>query len=260
MNSQLSDHLFYLRTDRRSPLRAGGACSHHPAPVEVHLNVSDRPLIRIESLEFKREDRIILHDVNLIVNHGDFVAITGPNGGGKTTMLRIILGLLKPTSGSVSFIPERPVIGYLPQKNAIDSQFPLTVREVIQSGLLGIRGLSRSEIISRTDHTLERIEMSDLADRSIGRLSGGQLQRVLLGRAIIAEPTLLVLDEPLSYVDKHFEAHIYRLIAEIAPCCTTLLVSHEMSTIATMANRHLIVDRTVEACQANCHLMAECID
>ena len=260
MNSPLSKPLYYLQKDSRMAARTGGVCSHHPDPVHVQLNISNRPLIEIRAMEMKREDRVILENVNLTINHGDFVAITGPNGGGKTTMLRIILGLLKPTSGTVRFLPERPVIGYLPQKNAIDSQFPLTVREVIESGLLGVRNISRAEISAKATDTLRRIEMTQFADRPIGKLSGGQLQRVLLGRAIISDPKLLVLDEPLSYVDKHFEAHIYRLIAEIAPHCTTLLVSHEMSTIATMANRHLLVDRTVEACHANRHLMAECIN
>lgn len=95
--------------------------------------------------------------------------------------------------------------------------------------------------------------MEDLADRPIGRLSGGQLQRALLGRAIISDPHVLILDEPLSYIDKHFETHIYRLIAEIAPHCTILLVSHEMSQISSMANRHLLVDRSVTECNASVH-------
>lgn len=201
----------------------------------------------------RRDDRVILDKVSLTINKGDFVAITGPNGGGKTTLLRIILGLLDPTAGKVVFCGKRPAVGYLPQKNMIDSQFPITVREVVRSGLLGCKGLSKDEKENRVGDTLRRIEMIDHADRPIGRLSGGQLQRVLLGRAIISRPELLVLDEPLSYIDKHFEAHIYRLIAEIAPQCTILLVSHEMSMIASMANRHLLVDRGVIECSANSH-------
>lgn len=259
MNSPANKIFTDLRYDGRAAVHFGGACSHHPQPVEVRLNVTDSPLIEIRDLEMRRDMRTILQDVNLTIYHGDFVAITGPNGGGKTTLLRIILGLLKPTRGSVKFMPQRPAIGYLPQKNMIDSKFPLTVREVIASGLLGIRDVSAQEIDKRVDETLERIEMSELSQHSIGRLSGGQLQRVLLGRAIISNPKLLILDEPLSYVDKHFENHIYRLIAGIAPHCTTLLVSHEMSTIATMANRHLLVDRTVEQCTAHNHLVAKCV-
>ena len=228
----------------------------------MSMNLSSteqRPLISIEHLCFKRDDRVILDNVNLEVRRGDFVAITGPNGGGKTTLLRIILGLLKPTSGSVTFGIHRPSIGYLPQKNMIDSEFPVSVREVVKSGLLGIKDLSPQEREQRTEATLAQIEMEDLADRPIGRLSGGQLQRALLGRAIISRPHLLVLDEPLSYIDKHFEAHMYRLIAEIAPKCTILLVSHEMTAIASMANRHVIVDRSVTECTAHHHYaQSEC--
>lgn len=234
-------------------IHKGGACCHHPQPIEVHLHPTSEPLIRLEDICMKREEREILNHVNLIVNKGDFVAITGPNGGGKTTLLKIILGLLKPTSGKVIFEVKRPAIGYLPQKNMIDSQFPISVREVIKSGLLGVKGMDDAEKNHRVQCVLAQVEMENLAERPIGRLSGGQLQRALLGRAIIAQPHLLVLDEPLSYIDKHFEAHIYRLIGEIAPHCTIMLVSHEMSQISSMANRHLLVDRTVTECTASIH-------
>ena len=230
-----------------------GACCHHPEPVEVHLNPSDRELIRLDHVSFRREDRIILHDVNLRICQGDFVAITGPNGGGKTTLLRLVLGLLSPSKGEISFPNGRPSIGYLPQKNMIDAHFPITVREVIASGLLAVKNLDKITLNTLVDNTLAQIEMSDLASRPIGRLSGGQLQRALLGRAIISNPQLLVLDEPLSYIDKHFEAHIYRLLAQFAPHCTTMLVSHEMTTIASMANRHLIIDRTITDCPSPHH-------
>lgn len=234
---------------------------HHPEPVEVHLNPSDKVMLSLTDISLCREERQILENVNLEVHKGDFIAITGPNGGGKTTLLRIILGLLKPSSGRVDFERKRVSIGYLPQKNMIDAHFPITVSEVIRSGLLWVKGLSRDEKDAKVKYTLHQIELSDLYDRPIGRLSGGQLQRVLLGRAIIAQPDLLVLDEPLSYIDKHFEAHIYRLIAEIAPHCTIILVSHEMTTIASMANRHLIVDGKVIECSASHHYVTtECDD
>lgn len=238
---------------RKNEIHRGGACCHHPEPIEVHLHPTAEPLISLCNIGMKRDDRVILTDVNLTVNKGDFVAITGPNGGGKTTLLRIILGLLKPTSGVVEFTMKRPAIGYLPQKNMIDAHFPVSVKEVIASGLLGIKGIEKDEMLRRVQSTLARVEMENLADRPIGRLSGGQLQRALLGRAIISEPHILVLDEPLSYIDKHFEAHIYRLLGEIAPQCTVLLVSHEMSQISSMANRHLLVDRTVTECTAAIH-------
>lgn len=214
----------------------------------------------------RREYRYVLEDVSLTINAGDFVAITGPNGGGKTTLLRIILGLIKPTRGTVSFYAEgarvsKLPVGYLPQKNQIDSHFPISVREVVASGLLGLKKLSPQERQQRVAKVLDEIEMAAYAERPIGRLSGGQLQRTLLGRAIISEPRVLVLDEPLSYIDKRFESHIYDIIASLAPHTTILLVSHEMTTIASMANRHIIVDRYISECSAAHHYVrTECDD
>ncbi len=206
----------------------------------------------------KRWDgKTVLDDINFDVRKGDFIAITGPNGGGKTTLLRIILRLLAPTEGSVSYFHEgREVkelsIGYLPQKNHIDSRFPISVEEVIASGLIGEK-LDKEEVRRRVREVTGLMGLESHSGASIGNLSGGQLQRALLGRAIISRPRLLVLDEPLSYVDKRFEHYIYGLMAELAKDTTLLLVSHEMSTIAGMANRHLIIDHTLTECHSACH-------
>lgn len=222
------------------------------------------PLIKLTDVSMHWGNHNPLTDVNLTVNKGDFFAITGPNGGGKTTLLRIILKLLKPTTGTVTYFDgtapvERLAIGYLPQKNMIDSHYPITLREVVTSGLLSIKGLSKEEINRRVDETLRTVELTEHARRSIGELSGGQLQRGLLGRAIISNPDVLVLDEPLSYIDKHFEQHIYEIIRRLAESATIILVSHEMSMISSMANRHLIVDRTIHECTAHHHYVkSEC--
>lgn len=205
----------------------------------------------------------MLSDINFDVCAGDFIAITGPNGGGKTTLLRIILRLLAPSTGTVTYLHDgRPTdnmsIGYLPQKNMIDSRFPITVEEVVASGLLG-NDVTKQDAHRLTRETVKLMGLEQHSTKNIGSLSGGQLQRALLGRAIIARPSLLVLDEPLSYVDKQFEHYIYDLVAELSHDTTILLVSHEMSTIADMANRHLIIDHTLRECHsAHHHVHYDC--
>ena len=199
-------------------------------------------------------DRQVLANVNLDVNYGDFMAITGPNGGGKTTLLRIMLRLLKPTCGKVIYSQtlKSDSIGYLPQKNMIDSHFPITVREVVASGLLS-RQIKGAELSRRVNEMLSSVGLDARANSSIGQLSGGQLQRALLGRALISKPSLLVLDEPLSYIDKRFEHQLYEILATVAETTTVVLVSHEMTAISEMANRHIIVDNGLHECSAAHH-------
>ncbi|MGL5618634.1 MAG: metal ABC transporter ATP-binding protein, partial [Tannerellaceae bacterium] len=180
-------------------------------------------LIQIDHVSAGYDKRLVLKDIVLSVEENDFLGIIGPNGGGKTTLLKVILGLLKPASGSVRFFENNlPVphlnIGYLPQLNKIDRRFPISVREVVASGLIDHKPLFRSftkEQKQQIEHVLGQMEIAELADRPIAQLSGGQLQRVLLGRAIVSRPKLLILDEPNSYVDKRFESKFYHLLEEI---------------------------------------------
>lgn len=219
-----------------------------------------KPVISLKGVEFRRENKVILQDIDLSVTRGEFVAVTGPNGGGKTTLLRIILKLIRPTRGLVKYYSsegketKRLDIGYLPQKNMIDSHFPITVKEVISSGLLKSRDLSSAEKETRVAECMDQCGLYSLGDRAIGALSGGQLQRTLFARAIVSSPHILILDEPLSYIDKRFEPKLYEIVEKMhCNGATVILVSHEMSHIASMATRHLLVDRAINVCHAKIH-------
>ena len=227
------------------------------------MHLPQNKMIELDHVWMQWDNRIALQDVSLSIDEGDFVAITGPNGGGKTTLLRIVLKLLKPTQGRVVYREQGRevkdlVVGYLPQKNMIDQRFPISVEEVISSGLLSQK-LDRTEVANQVAKIIDMVGLKEHAHRPIGNLSGGQLQRALLGRAIISQPRVLVLDEPLSYVDKRFEGRIYEIVSQLSRNTTILLVSHEMSKISTMANRHIIIDKQLHECSASHHyITTEC--
>ena len=229
------------------------------------------PLIEIKNLSAGYDSRTVLRNVNLTVYDRDFLGIIGPNGGGKTTLIKCILGLLKPTAGEILYSDKRFVtsdkqgsaaqrpaltanrsvlkMGYLPQYNSIDRKFPITVEEVILSGLS-----SQKSLISRFTAThrekarqvIARMGLEGLEKRAIGALSGGQLQRALLGRAIISDPALVVLDEPSTYIDRRFEARLYELLAEINHDCAIILVSHDIGTVLQQVKSIACVNETLD--------------
>ena len=223
-------------------------------------SLNEKTIIRGTGLTIDYGSTPVLADVSLSINDGDFVAITGPNGGGKSSLLKVLLKLLKPTKGSVEYFRDGNSVetlsfGYLPQKNNIDSRFPITVEEVVASGLFvdrrNLRGGYSAETKRQIDDTLELMGIADLRQRVIGALSGGQLQRALLGRAIISHPSVVVLDEPLSYIDRNFE--------QISKTATVIVVSHEMTVISELANRHWLIDHSLQECHASHHfLRTEC--
>jgi zinc transport system ATP-binding protein len=175
----------------------------------------------------------VLKDVSLDIYEQDFLGIIGPNGGGKTTLLRVMLRLLKPESGSIRLVDKelKNKTGYMPQINLIDKKFPILVSEVITSGLISEKGLSKGEKKAKVDRMIEEMGVEEIRKKPIGELSGGQLQRVLLARAVINEPRLLILDEPNSYVDKRFETHFYNLLQKINEQTAIVLVSHDIGSV-----------------------------
>lgn len=215
-----------------------------------------KPIIEIKNLSAGYDGRTVLHDINLNVYERDFLGIIGPNGGGKTTLIKCILGLLPLTGGEIIFhTPAEKAsntqlsLGYLPQYSTIDRKFPISVEEVILSGLSIQKSLiSRftPEQREKGKEIISRMGLEGLEHRSIGQLSGGQLQRALLGRAIISDPAVLILDEPSTYIDKRFEARLYELLAEINKDCAIILVSHDIGTVLQQVKSIACVNETLD--------------
>ncbi len=194
------------------------------------------PLVKIQSANvyFGREKA--LEDVDLEIFPDDFMGVIGPNGGGKTTLVKLILGLLKPDKGQVNYPANRHLeIGYLPQVADFDQKFPVTVKEVILSGLLKKKKLLLPFTRKEKEHTgkiIKQLKLGDIENKPIGNLSGGQMQRVFLGRALVSNPKLLILDEPDAFMDNTFEGELYELLGELSKEMAILVVSHDIGTIS----------------------------
>ena len=205
-----------------------------------------KPLIQISKLDVAYKEELVLADVSLTINDRDFIGIIGPNGGGKTTLVKAILGLMKPLRGTVEYGIDPTEIGYLPQNIQVDGQFPISVREVVASGLAGRtmkdKG-SRDQTRVLTDEVLKIVGLQELRSRPIGNLSGGEFQRAMLGRAIISSPRILILDEPDTHVDNKFEKELYTLLRDLNEKMAILLVSHDIGTISAYIKTIACVNR-----------------
>jgi zinc transport system ATP-binding protein len=210
-------------------------------------------IIEMQNLSFSYSAQAVLQDVNLEVKKGDFMAVIGPNGGGKTTLLKLMLGLLLPEKGSVRIFgkPPREVshrIGYVPQDVHINRRFPVSALDVVLMGRLKPgRGWSRHSRNDRvTAHkTLDKMEMGIYCDRRVGELSGGQLQRVFVARALVTEPQLLFLDEPTASIDTKGQRDFYKLLRELNKTITIVVVSHDLMVLASYVKSVACVNRNI---------------
>ncbi len=196
-------------------------------------------IIELKDIVAGYGDEVILKDVNFSVSDEDFIGVIGPNGGGKTTLVKVMLGLLKPISGKVILHQNddesnRRMIGYLPQINRTDQKFPISVLDVVLSGLADsvklFKRFSKQEI-SKAKALLHQMGIELLSKKNIGDLSGGQMQRVFLCRAIISDPKLLILDEPNTFVDNKFESDLYATLKTLNQRMAIMMVSHDVGTI-----------------------------
>jgi len=218
-------------------------------------------VIELRNLSFSYGMAPVLEDVSLQVVVGEFLGIVGPNAGGKSTLLKLILGLLEPQSGEVVVLGKHPRaatrrLGYVPQYPDFPRDFPITVEQAVSLGCLGRRarpgwlgaltpGAVGKAERQATRRALAEVAAADLAGRRIGSLSGGQLQRVLLARALVSEPRVMLLDEPTANIDLRLESDIFDLLKQLNARMTILVVSHDVGFICGYVTRVACVNRTL---------------
>lgn len=208
-------------------------------------------IVTLENISAGYAEEVILQHIDLTIKAQDFIGVIGPNGGGKTTLVKVILGLLKPMSGKLTLFdskaePGRRAMGYLPQVIKTDQKFPISVQDVVLSGLAERGKLFRrftSKDRKQAVVLLDQMGIANLAKNNIGELSGGQMQRVFLCRAIIANPRLLILDEPSTYVDNKFEHDLYNILSDLNKQMAILMVSHDVGTITYYVKTIACVNR-----------------
>lgn len=201
--------------------------------------------IELKDVTLAYGSRSVLQHFDLQIGAHEFVGLVGPNGCGKTSVLKAILGLLPPREGAIHYYRDHKLVsrlrmGYLPQYSQLDRKFPISVYEIVLSGLNSEKKLYRK--FTDSQHAMVRRTIHDMGiegmeDRQVGALSGGELQRALLGRALVSNPEVLVLDEPSTYMDRRFGEKLYTLLERIRQERTILLVSHNLDEVRRQADR-----------------------
>ncbi|MDY6915440.1 MAG: metal ABC transporter ATP-binding protein [Candidatus Cloacimonadota bacterium] len=202
-------------------------------------------VIELKNVSYNYGHQPSLKNINLEVEENDFMAILGPNGGGKTTLLKLLLGFIQPDSGEIKVLGTSPQqarhnIGYVPQYAEFDSDFPIKVIEVVMSSTLTTNSLSpkyHNYIKKRAKQLLNKLQISHIAEKRLGELSGGQKQRTLIARALMIDPKILLLDEPTASIDSSIEKDIYDILKELNEDTTILLVSHDIAFVSSYVNK-----------------------
>ncbi|MEK9629857.1 MAG: metal ABC transporter ATP-binding protein [Nitrospinota bacterium] len=229
--------------------------------------MNKNPVIKIQDLHFRYGGPPILEDIQLEIEAQEFVGMVGPNGSGKTTLLKIILGLLEPDRGFVEVLGKPPhqavqEIGYMPQTTPFARDFPITVEETVLMGRLGKTskfGLFSKEDKELAAESMEAVEIIDLRKRPIASLSGGQLQRVLIARALTCNPEIMILDEPTANVDMRVEKDIFDLLKKLNEKITIIVVTHDIGFISQYITKVACINRTL-ICHPTSELTGETIE
>jgi zinc transport system ATP-binding protein len=208
-------------------------------------DMADKEVVKLEDVWVHYGGVPVLEGVSLSIKQQDFLGIIGPNGGGKTTLLKVILGLVKPEQGKVSVLGQSPAqarshIGYVPQYSLFDHDFPISVWDVALTGRCGQRGIAKRYSKKDRDlavQALKTVGMLDYKERQIGKLSGGEQQRVFLARALAAEPELLLLDEPTASVDTPMQTEFYELLEKLKEKMAIVLVSHDIGAVSIYVDK-----------------------
>lgn len=224
------------------------------------MSTMNEAALHFTDVHFAYEQEAVLHDINVCIPSGSFVAVVGPNGGGKTTFVKLVLGLLKPQRGTVNVLgcaphEARKRIGYVPQYVSFDAEFPVSVMDVVLMGRSDRHwfGSYRKSDRAKALDSLKRVGLEHLSRRPLSQLSGGERQRVLIAQALATEPNLLLLDEPTANVDARVEQDIYRLLHELNTHITIIVVSHNLSVVTRHASHLVCVNRALSlSCMGDC--------
>ena len=209
--------------------------------------------ININNLWFSYQGDTVLYEVNLKVKNCDFMAMIGPNGGGKTTLIKLILGLLKPDKGEIRIFGKSPSemrkrLGYVPQYTDIHKGFPISVLEVVLMGRLNNRGRFsrfRKKDKDLARRALKRVGMEEHEKKLVNELSGGQRQRIFIARALVTDPDILIMDEPTSGIDQEWQSNIYQLMGELNKEMTIIVASHDIGILSTYVKSVACINGTV---------------